>query len=85
VRVDEAAIGEVFRENSGRSVAALIRVFGDIDIAEDASRKRSRLRCTGGHDTACRPTLAAGSRPLPATVRSIVSGVRRANGNCSGR
>ena len=34
--VDEAAIGEVFRENSGRSVAALIRVFGDIDVAEDA-------------------------------------------------
>jgi RNA polymerase sigma-70 factor (ECF subfamily) len=26
----------VFRENSGRSVAALIRVFGDIDVAEDA-------------------------------------------------
>jgi RNA polymerase sigma-70 factor, ECF subfamily len=36
VRVDEAAIGQVFRENSGRSVAALIRVFGDIEIAEDA-------------------------------------------------
>ncbi len=36
MRVDEAAIGQVFRENSGRSVAALIRVFGDIDIAEDA-------------------------------------------------
>jgi len=36
VGVDEAAIGQVFRENSGRSVAALIRVFGDIDIAEDA-------------------------------------------------
>jgi len=34
--VDESAIGEVFRENSGRSVAALIRVFGDIDVAEDA-------------------------------------------------
>ena len=32
----EAAIGRVFREASGRSVAALIRVFGDIDIAEDA-------------------------------------------------
>jgi RNA polymerase sigma-70 factor (ECF subfamily) len=36
VRVDEAAIGQVFRENSGRSVATLIRVFGDIDTAEDA-------------------------------------------------
>ena len=36
MRVDEAAIGQVFRENSGRSVAALIRVFEDIDLAEDA-------------------------------------------------
>jgi RNA polymerase sigma-70 factor (ECF subfamily) len=36
MRVDEAAIGRVFRESAGRSVAALIRVFGDIDIAEDA-------------------------------------------------
>jgi RNA polymerase sigma-70 factor (ECF subfamily) len=34
--VDEAAIGQVFREHSGRSVAALIRFFGDIDVAEDA-------------------------------------------------
>ena len=34
--VDEATIGRVFRESSGRSIAALIRVFGDIDVAEDA-------------------------------------------------
>jgi len=32
----EVAIGRVFREASGRSVATLIRMFGDIDIAEDA-------------------------------------------------
>jgi RNA polymerase sigma-70 factor, ECF subfamily len=35
-KVDESAIGRIFREESGRSVAALIRLFGDIDIAEDA-------------------------------------------------
>jgi RNA polymerase sigma-70 factor (ECF subfamily) len=34
--VGEATIGRVFREESGRSVASLIRVFGQIDIAEDA-------------------------------------------------
>ncbi|WP_406304014.1 RNA polymerase sigma factor [Streptomyces sp. NBC_00885] len=34
--VDEAAVVRIFREESGRSVAALIRVFGDIDVAEDA-------------------------------------------------
>ncbi|HWM05945.1 MAG TPA: DUF6596 domain-containing protein [Actinophytocola sp.] len=32
----EAAIGRVFREESGRSVATLIRIFGQIDLAEDA-------------------------------------------------
>src|SRR6185437_8836521 len=29
-------IGRVFREESGRSVATLVRIFGDIDIAEEA-------------------------------------------------
>lgn len=32
----EAAASRIFRAESGRSVAALIRYFGDIDIAEDA-------------------------------------------------
>jgi RNA polymerase sigma-70 factor, ECF subfamily len=35
-RLDTAGIGRVFREESGRSLAGLIRVFGDIDLAEDA-------------------------------------------------
>src|SRR5207247_3014391 len=35
-KLDEAEIGRIFREESGRSVATLIRVFGDIDVAEDA-------------------------------------------------
>jgi RNA polymerase sigma-70 factor (ECF subfamily) len=34
--LDEAEVGRIFREESGRSVAALIRLFGDIDVAEDA-------------------------------------------------
>lgn len=33
---DDALIGRIFREESGRSVASLIRIFGDIDVAEDA-------------------------------------------------
>jgi RNA polymerase sigma-70 factor, ECF subfamily len=35
-RLDDAQVGRIFREESGRSVATLIRVFGDIDVAEDA-------------------------------------------------
>jgi RNA polymerase sigma-70 factor (ECF subfamily) len=33
---DQATVGRIFREESGRTVASLIRVFGDIDLAEDA-------------------------------------------------
>jgi RNA polymerase sigma-70 factor (ECF subfamily) len=35
-KLDQAEVGRIFREESGRSMAALIRVFGDIDLAEDA-------------------------------------------------
>src|SRR3979411_442812 len=35
-KLDEAAAGRIFREEYGRSVAALVRVFADIDAAEDA-------------------------------------------------
>jgi len=34
--LDQAEVGRIFREESGRSLAALIRVVGDIDLAEDA-------------------------------------------------
>ncbi|MDX3191807.1 sigma factor [Streptomyces sp. MN03-5084-2B] len=34
--VDEATVGRIFREESGRSVAAVIGFCGDIDLAEDA-------------------------------------------------
>ncbi len=34
--IDEAEVGRIFQEESGRSVATLIRVFGDMDVAEDA-------------------------------------------------
>jgi RNA polymerase sigma-70 factor (ECF subfamily) len=35
-QVDAGTVGRVFRGESGRSVAALVRAFGDIDLAEDA-------------------------------------------------
>jgi RNA polymerase sigma-70 factor (ECF subfamily) len=35
-RIDDAQVGQIFREASGRSVATLIRILGDIDLAEDA-------------------------------------------------
>jgi RNA polymerase sigma-70 factor (ECF subfamily) len=35
-RPDAEEIGRIFREESGRSLATLIRVLGDVDLAEDA-------------------------------------------------
>jgi RNA polymerase sigma-70 factor (ECF subfamily) len=34
--VEASAVGEIFRRESGRAVATLVRLFGDIDIAEEA-------------------------------------------------
>src|SRR5213595_1510042 len=36
-------VGRIFREESGRSVATLIRIFGDIDVAEDAVQEAFAL------------------------------------------
>ena len=33
---DTGDIARVFRQESGRAVATLVRLFGDIDIAEEA-------------------------------------------------
>ena len=41
--VDDALVGRIFRDESGRSVATLIRIFGDIDLAEDAVQEAFAL------------------------------------------
>ena len=41
--LDEAEVDRVFRQESGRSVATLIRAFGDIDLAEDAVQEAFAL------------------------------------------
>jgi RNA polymerase sigma-70 factor, ECF subfamily len=40
---DQARIERIFRREYGRSVAALIRAFGDIDVAEDAVQEAFEL------------------------------------------
>ena len=54
---DQATVGRIFREESGRTVATLIRVFGDIDLAEDAVQD--------AFTTALRTWPAAGLPPNP--------------------
>jgi len=41
--VNDGLIGRIFREESGRSVATLIRTFSDIDLAEDAVQEAFAL------------------------------------------
>ncbi|WP_439379071.1 RNA polymerase sigma factor [Amycolatopsis lexingtonensis] len=41
--VDEVTVGRIFREESGRSVAAVIAFCGDIDLAEDAVQEAFAL------------------------------------------
>jgi RNA polymerase sigma-70 factor (ECF subfamily) len=43
IEIDASAIGRIFREVSGRSVATLIRVVADIDLAEDAVQEAFAL------------------------------------------
>ncbi len=55
---DEAAIERVFREEYGRAVAVLIRVFGDIDLAEESVQEAFTV--------AVQRWPAAGMPPSPA-------------------
>ncbi|MGW0197610.1 RNA polymerase sigma factor [Nonomuraea sp. NPDC003201] len=54
----ETAVERVFREEYGRSVAVLVRVFGDIDIAEEAVQE--------AFSVAVRQWPSAGVPPSPA-------------------
>ena len=88
--VDEALIGRIFREESGRSVATLIRIFGDIDLAEDAVQEAFTLALRkwsaeglppnpGGWITAS-TSADASSGDLAGTIDDRGSGVARAEG-----
>ena len=69
-KLDEAEVGRIFREESGRSVAALIRVFGDIDVAEDAVQTRSPSPCARGLAHDVRASAWRGPESTPANVLS---------------
>ena len=66
--LDAADLERIFREESGRAVATLVRLFGDIDIAEEMVQEAfvRRDRAVAG-DRTCRRTRAGGS---PSTARN---------------
>jgi RNA polymerase sigma-70 factor (ECF subfamily) len=57
--VDATAIAEVFRRESGRSVATLVRLFGDIDIAEEAVQDAFAVAVERWPDTGLPPNPGA--------------------------
>ena len=70
-----AVVDRLFRRESGRAVAALIRVLGDFDLAEDAVQDAfARARGALAARRACPRTRAPGSRSPRATARSTGSG-----------
>ncbi len=81
--VDDALIGRVFREESGRSVATLIRIFGDIDLAEDAVQEAFTLALRKWPDEGLPPNPGAGSRRPLEIARSITFVARRAGATFS--
>ncbi len=56
--VDHEAIARVFREESARAVASLVRVCGDVDLAEEAVQE--------AFEVALRRWPSAGVPPSPA-------------------
>src|SRR5262249_58415851 len=72
-----AVLEHAYRESYGRAVATLIRVFGDIDLAEEAVQDAFAVAAQRWPETGCRPTPAAGSSPRPATRRWTACGGRR--------
>ncbi len=72
---DATAIERVFREEYGRAVAVMVRVFGDIDIAEESVQEAftGTGRSTG---SAVRPPATTGT-PRPTCCTRKTSPPRR--------
>jgi RNA polymerase sigma-70 factor (ECF subfamily) len=51
-------VGRVFREEHGRAIASLVRVFGDIDIAEDAVQDAFEIALRRWPETGIPPSPA---------------------------
>jgi len=72
--VDQTAIEQVFRHEYGRAVAVLVRVFGDIDLAEESVQDAftvalQRWPSTG---SAVRRPVATGT-PRPSSCTAMTS------------
>ncbi|HEX9856612.1 MAG TPA: sigma-70 family RNA polymerase sigma factor [Acidimicrobiia bacterium] len=56
--VDNIDVGRVFRDESGRAVASLVRFFGDIDVAEEAVQEAFEIALRRWPDEGLPPSPA---------------------------
>src|SRR5260370_41771903 len=75
--VSNAEIEDIFRHEYGRAVAVLVRIFGDIDVAEEAVQDAFATAVQRWPTTDCHRAHQDGSSPPRATVRSTAFAGRR--------
>jgi RNA polymerase sigma-70 factor (ECF subfamily) len=67
-RLDEAEVGRISREESGRTAAGLIRITGDMDLAEDTVQDTFAVALRKWPDDGLPPNPGrAGSQPPHST------------------
>lgn len=71
---DTSRVEQTFRREFGRAVATLVRLFGDIDLAEEAVQDAFVVAVQRWPDAGVPPNPGAGSSPPPATGPSTGSG-----------
>lgn len=72
-----ADLSRVFREEYGRAVAVLVRVFGDLDVAEEAVQDAFTTAAERWPSAGLPRARRDGSSPPPATGRSTASAGKR--------
>ena len=75
--LDSSEIARVFRDEYARSVAVLVRHFGDIDLAEEAVQDAFTVAVQRWPAPASRRAPSDGSSRRPATALSIDAGANR--------
>jgi hypothetical protein len=83
--LDEADVGRIFREQFGRSVAALVRAFGDIDVAEDAVHEAFAVALARWPRDGLPPNPGGWITTPRAIAASIGCAASRAGESCSAR
>jgi hypothetical protein len=79
------AVERVFRQECGRILATLIRVFGDFDLAEDALQEAFIAPVEHCKAPAFRTTPRPGSLPRHATKECPACGASACRASCATR